>query len=67
MNYRALDEKTIDDKYPLPNVSDLLDRLGRATYFTVTDLASGLHRIEIDPSDTRKTVLSAENGHYELD
>lgn len=30
------------------------------------DLASGLHQIEIDPKDIRKTAFSVENGYHEL-
>lgn len=28
-SYQKLNEKTIDDRYPLPNVTDILDKLGR--------------------------------------
>lgn len=34
IDYRRLNEKTIDDKYPLPNISDILDKLARSHYFT---------------------------------
>ncbi|XP_050518950.1 uncharacterized protein LOC126893053 [Diabrotica virgifera virgifera] len=66
IDYRKLNECTIDDKYPLPNISDLLDQLGKCQYFTTLDLASGFHQIEIDPKDIPKTAFSAENGHYEF-
>ncbi|XP_050507921.1 uncharacterized protein LOC126885399 [Diabrotica virgifera virgifera] len=66
IDYRKLNECTIDDKYPLPNISDLLDQLGKCQYFTTLDLASGFHQIEIDPKDIPKTAFSVENGHYEF-
>lgn len=31
-NYRKLNEKTIDNRYPIPN-TDILDKLGRCMYF----------------------------------
>ena len=34
IDYHKLNELTIDDKYPLPNISDLLDQLGKCKYFT---------------------------------
>ena len=34
--------------YPLPKISDILDHLGTAQYFSVFDLASGFHQIELD-------------------
>lgn len=65
IDYRKLNEHTIDDKYPLPNITDILDKLGRAQYFTLLDLASGFHQVQMDPNDIEKTAFSTEHGHYE--
>lgn len=32
-DFRKLNEKTIDDKYPIPNITDILDKLGKYNYF----------------------------------
>ena len=45
IDYRKLNEKTIADMYPVPNIMDILDRLGGAKYFSVLDLASDFHQI----------------------
>lgn len=66
VDYRKLNEKRIDDKYPFSHIDDILDRLGRCLYFSVIDLGSGFHQIEIDPVDVEKTAFSVENGHYEF-
>lgn len=66
VDYRKLNEVTVGDKYPLPNISDLLDQLGKCQYFTTLDLASGFHQIEIDPKDIPKSAFSVDNGHYEF-
>lgn len=66
IDYRKLNEKTIDDKYPLPNITDLLDKLGKCQYFTTLDLASGFHQIEMERDDIQKTAFNTENGHYEF-
>lgn len=65
VDYRKLNEKTIDDRYPLPNISDILDKLGRSQYFTTLDLTSGFHQIEMDVNSIPKTAFNVENGHYE--
>lgn len=65
VDYRKLNEKTISDRYPIPNISDVLDKLGRCLYFTTLDLASGFHQIEMHPDDIEKTAFTVENGHYE--
>ena len=64
-DYRRLNEKTIDDRYPLPNINDILDKLGRCQYFSTLDLASGFHQIQMDEGSIEKTAFNVENGHYE--
>ena len=64
-DYRNINSKTIDDRYPIPNINDILDRLGRAQYFSTLDLASGFHQIEIEEKSIEKTAFNVNNGHYE--
>lgn len=64
IDYRALNEKTIGDAYPLPNIVDILDQLGSAKYFSILDLASGFHQIPISKNDVPKTAFSTPYGHY---
>lgn len=66
VDYRKLNNETINDKYPIPNINDILDKLGRCQYFSTLDLASGFHQIEVNPEDVEKTAFSVENGHYEF-
>jgi len=58
IDYRALNEKTIGDAYPLPNITDILDQLGNAKYFSILDLTSRFHQIPMDPKDAPKTAFS---------
>ena len=64
IDFRNLNEKTIGDAYPLPNITDILDHLGEARYFSTFDLASGFQQIEMDPKDRQKTAFTTPNGHY---
>ena len=41
--FRALKDKNINDAYPLPNITEILDQVGSSKYYTVLDLASGFH------------------------
>lgn len=66
IDYRKLNLKTIDDRYPIPNFTEILDKLGRCQYFTTLDLASGFHQIEVHPEDVQKTAFSVEHGLYEF-
>ena len=65
IDFRKLNEKTISDAYPLPNIIDILDQLGPTQYFSTFNLASGFHQIPMDPRDRPKTAFSTLNGHYE--
>lgn len=65
VDFRKLNEKTIEDKYPLPQVSELLDKLGRCQYFSTIDLKSGFHQIEMDPDSIAKTAFSTPTRHLE--
>ncbi|XP_048515544.1 uncharacterized protein LOC125502056 [Athalia rosae] len=60
-------EKTIGDAYPLPNITDILDQLGSAKYFSVFDLASGFHQIKMAREDAEKTAFSTPFGHYQFE
>lgn len=66
IDYRKLNEKTIDDSYPIPNIVDILDKLGKSNYFSILDLKSGFHQIEVNERDRQKTAFSVDNGHYEF-
>ena len=66
IDYRKLNDITIGDSYPIPNISEILDQLGKCKYFSTLDLASGFHQINMDPNDSAKTAFSVPTGHYEF-
>lgn len=65
IDYRKLNEITVNDRYPIPNMDEILGKLGKCNYFTTIDLAKGFHQIEIDHDSIAKTAFSTKNGHYE--
>jgi len=66
IDYRKLNEVTINDKFPIPNIENILDKLGRAQYFSTIDLAKGFHQILVNQEDRLKTAFSTPLGHYEF-
>ncbi|KAL4125748.1 hypothetical protein QTP88_009988 [Uroleucon formosanum] len=67
VDFRRLNEVTIGDAFPLPNIVDILDQLGRSKYYSTLDLAHGYHQILMDPSDRSKTAFSTDRGHFEFE
>jgi hypothetical protein len=65
VDYCALNEVTVKNKYPLPRIDDLFDQLHGACVFLKIDLRPGYHQLKIWECDIPKTAFESRYGLYE--
>ena len=51
MDYRALNEITVKNRYPIPRIADLIESLSKASIFTKIDLRWGYNNVRIREGD----------------
>lgn len=64
-DYRKLNANLVPQRFPLPRIDELLDRLHGAKFFTSLDLTSGFHQVRLRPADKPKTAFTTPVGHYQ--
>ena len=65
VDYRRLNQISVKNRYPLPLINELLDRLGQSTIFTKLDLRGAYNLVRIHPGDEWKTAFRTRYGHFE--
>ena len=66
VDYRALNKVTIKNKYPVPNITELFDRLSKASFFSKLDLRSGYWKVRIAEGNKPKIACVTRYGSYEF-
>ena len=64
MDYRKLNSIMKKDRYPLPLIDELMQRLGKAKIFTKLDIRQGFHRIRISSESEDLTTFRTRYGTY---
>lgn len=64
-DYRKLNNMTIKNSYPLPLISDIINKLKKAKYFTKLDIRWGYNNVRIKKGDEWKAAFRTNRGLFE--
>ena len=64
-DYQQLSEVTIKNKYPLPLIQELIDKIWGAKYFTKLDIWWGYNNVRIKEEDEWKVAFWTNQGLFE--
>jgi hypothetical protein len=65
-DYRPINKWTIKNRYPLPLIPQLIDRLGDAELITMVNIHWGYKTVWIVPEDQHKAAFITNQGLFEL-
>jgi Reverse transcriptase (RNA-dependent DNA polymerase) len=66
IDYRKLNDVSVNDSYALPRIDDCLYSLGSAQYFTTLDANSDYWQINFAPEDREKTAFTSHRGLFQF-
>lgn len=66
IDYRKLNKQIQDEKFPLPCITEILDSLSGAMYFSHLDLSQGYYQIELDEASRPCTAFLTNQGQYQM-
>ena len=66
VDFRKLNQESQMDAYPMPRVDDIIDRLGKAKYFSTLDLTKGYWQVPVAAGDRVKIAFSTPFGLYQF-
>ena len=66
VDYRGLNSIIVKNRYPLPLITKIIDRVTGAKYFSKIDLKDVYYRLRIKAGDEWKTAFRTYYGHYEF-
>ena len=66
VDYRRMNNITKKDAYPLPNIQEILDKMGGNSFYTTIDLRDAFWSIRIREEDIEKSAFITHKGLWEF-
>ncbi|KAK3287773.1 hypothetical protein CYMTET_4727 [Cymbomonas tetramitiformis] len=65
VDYRQLNQQTVRDRYPLPDIQLMFDKMQGAAFFSSFDAVDGFWHVPMAEEDVEKTAFTTQMGAYE--
>nr|ABG66247.1 retrotransposon protein, putative, Ty3-gypsy subclass [Oryza sativa Japonica Group] len=65
INYKRLNDNTIEDAYNIPNKQEWINRIQGSKYFSKFDLKAGFWQVKMAEESIEWTAFTCPQGHYE--
>ncbi|GFX29775.1 hypothetical protein TNCV_4749041 [Trichonephila clavipes] len=66
IDYRKLNQKLVNDKFPLPLIEDVLDTLQEVKVYSTLDLRNGFFHVDVDEDCRKYTSFIVPDGQFEF-
>lgn len=66
IDYRAVNKVSIPERFPMPNLGDLVFSLHGTQYFTCLDLVRGYYQVPLEKDSREITAFSTSRNHYQF-
>lgn len=64
VDFRQLNKKVVSDKFPLPRIDEILDKMGGSNLFCQLDFLSGFHQIPLHEDSRNFTSFTTDSGTF---
>ncbi|MGH0154427.1 UNVERIFIED_CONTAM: hypothetical protein FKN15_051127 [Acipenser sinensis] len=66
IDFRAVNEVSKFDAYPMSRIDEMIEKLGRAKFITMLDLTKGYWQVPLEENSKEKTAFSTPEGLFQF-